>query len=314
MRNWAKNTSRAALVAAGAVVIGTSMASATALADIHTSGDGSVLGGNQLNAPVSAPVNLCGNAVAVVGLAKGACLGAATVTNHDSGGHLHTSGKDSVLGGNQGNVPVSVPINVCGNSAAVLGLAKAHCKGGAHVLNENGGGNLQSSGKDSVGGGNQGNVPISVPVNVCGNSLDVAGTAKSGCKGAATVTNAVDHAVTAGHTPNAVQALPSTKRQATIDKLSKNKIVSKLLTKTRRPSLSVPPKAASSRTLPSTQRRATGAAGGHPETPKMKPQEVVRNLVAALGVPVPNADGTGDRPRLPLEGLPVNVAGQPVFP
>ncbi|MGI5171314.1 chaplin family protein [Spirillospora sp. CA-253888] len=310
MRNWAKNTSRAALVAAGAVVIGTSMASATAFADITTSGDGSVLGGNQLNAPVSVPVNLCGNAVAVVGLAKGACLGAATVTNHDSGGHLHTSGNDSVLGGNQANVPVSVPVNVCGNSAAVLGLAKAHCKGGAHVLNENGGGNLHTSGKDSVGGGNQGNVPISVPVNVCGNSLDVAGASKSGCKGAATVTNAVDHAVEAG----SAQALPSTKRQATIDKLSKNKLVSKLLSKTRHPSLSVPPKASGMRTLPSTQRRATGLSGSHPETPKAKPAEALRSLVKALGVPVPNADGSGDRPRLPLEGLPVAVAGHPVVP
>ncbi|WP_067480061.1 chaplin [Actinomadura hibisca] len=307
MRNWAKHTSRAALVAAGAVVIGTSLTSASAIADIETSGKGSVLGGNQLNAPVSVPVNLCGNAVAIVGAAKAKCLGAATVTNHDSGGHLKSSGEDSVLGGNQANIPISVPVNVCGNSAAVLGLAKSHCKGGAHVINENGGADLHTSGKESVLGGNQGNIPISVPVNVCGNSLDVAGAAKSGCKGAATVTNAVGHAM------DASDPLPSTKRQAVVNKLSKNKLVGKLKSKVKRPSLAVPNQVEPAATLPSTRRMATGAVQ-EPETPRVQPGEVVRNMVKALGVPVPNEDGTGDRPRLPLEGLPVNIGGTPVFP
>ena len=42
-----------------------------------------------------------------------------------------TSGIGSVLGGNQVVVPISIPINVCGNAVAVLGLAGAGCKGGA---------------------------------------------------------------------------------------------------------------------------------------------------------------------------------------
>jgi len=42
-----------------------------------------------------------------------------------------TSGNGSVLGGNQVSVPVSVPVNVCGNAAAVLGKATAKCRGGS---------------------------------------------------------------------------------------------------------------------------------------------------------------------------------------
>lgn len=46
-----------------------------------TSGDHSVLGGNQVIAPISIPVNVCGNAVAVIGEAYAACKGGASVKN-----------------------------------------------------------------------------------------------------------------------------------------------------------------------------------------------------------------------------------------
>ncbi|MFG2087934.1 MULTISPECIES: chaplin family protein [unclassified Spirillospora] len=44
-----------------------------------------------------------------------------------------TSGNGSILGGNQIIAPISVPVNVCGNAVAVIGLASAQCKGGASV-------------------------------------------------------------------------------------------------------------------------------------------------------------------------------------
>ncbi|MFV2173338.1 chaplin family protein [Actinomadura sp. LOL_016] len=55
---------------------------------------------------------------------------------HDGGGPFsnnETSGNSSVLGGNQVFVPISAPINVCGNAVAVVGLAGAGCKGEAEV-------------------------------------------------------------------------------------------------------------------------------------------------------------------------------------
>ncbi|GAA2134281.1 chaplin family protein [Actinomadura napierensis] len=63
-----------------------------------------------------------------------------------AGGHGHghghgqfngnqTSGNGSILGGNQVNAPISIPIDVCGNAVAVIGIAGAGCKGGASVHN-----------------------------------------------------------------------------------------------------------------------------------------------------------------------------------
>jgi len=122
MRTWARWTAKAAMftasfVAAGAGTIGIANAGTT-------SGNNSIGGGNQVSVPVSIPVNVCGNAVAVLGGAFAACEGGASVS-HDTGGgsSAGTSGNGSILGGNQVRVPVNVPVNVCGNAIAVAGFA-----------------------------------------------------------------------------------------------------------------------------------------------------------------------------------------------
>ncbi|GAA2210359.1 hypothetical protein GCM10009850_058180 [Nonomuraea monospora] len=48
-------------------------------ADIVTNGGGGVLSGNQVVAPITAPINVCGNAVAVIGVAVAGCKGGAVV-------------------------------------------------------------------------------------------------------------------------------------------------------------------------------------------------------------------------------------------
>ncbi|MUN38403.1 chaplin family protein [Actinomadura litoris] len=202
---------------------------------MQTSGMFSILGGNQIYAPISVPVDVCGNAVAVLGVAKAWCKGGASVTNdghghhhkagrragrtgagnrgaqaagrsgaagtarewsggwEHGGGHGHgmqTSGMFSILGGNQIYAPISAPINVCGNAVAVLGVAKAWCKGGAHVTNKRSGGpDMKTSGMFSIGGGNQVYLPVSVPINICGNAIAVLGVAQAYCEGGATVNN-----------------------------------------------------------------------------------------------------------------------------
>uniref|UniRef100_UPI00059436BB hypothetical protein n=1 Tax=Nocardiopsis chromatogenes TaxID=280239 RepID=UPI00059436BB len=90
--------------------------------DIVTSGNGSVVGGNQLVGDADVPVNVSGNAVAGV-------LSSAAATSEDTGAFVWdedhrgivTSGNGSVLGGNQGVVDADVPVNVSGN--AVAGVA-----------------------------------------------------------------------------------------------------------------------------------------------------------------------------------------------
>jgi hypothetical protein len=57
-----------AAAASGALIL-----ASPAHAGIDTSGDGGILAGNQVLAPVSIPVILCGNAVAIVGHAGAGC-------------------------------------------------------------------------------------------------------------------------------------------------------------------------------------------------------------------------------------------------
>jgi hypothetical protein len=191
MRTSTIGTARAALLTAGFVALGASMAfPASALAD--TNGDHSVLGGNQVIAPINAPVNVCGNAVAVFGVADAGCRGVAGAAHPGHGGgqagHGRTSGTGSIGGGNQVTAPIKAPVNVCGNAVAVLGVGAAHCKGGARAAGGgSGAGGHRTSGRHSVLGGNQVFLPITAPVNVCGNSAAVLGEAVSGCRGGAKV-------------------------------------------------------------------------------------------------------------------------------
>ena len=65
----------------GVAVTGSILSAAPANADIETSGNSGVLSGNQVVAPISVPVNVCGNAVAVLGNAGAGCKGGASVKN-----------------------------------------------------------------------------------------------------------------------------------------------------------------------------------------------------------------------------------------
>ncbi|MET8332837.1 chaplin family protein [Streptosporangium canum] len=187
MRTWVKSTTPAALLALGVMTLG----SGTAFAD--TSGDNSIGGGNQVNIPISLPIDISGNAVGVVGDASAASKGGASVENTGGNGIPgQTSGRGSVLGGNQVNAPITAPINACGNALSLFGSAEAGCKGGASVRNgggRGGAGGNRTSGDHSVLGGNQVVAPITAPINACGNSVAVFGAAVAGCKGGASVRN-----------------------------------------------------------------------------------------------------------------------------
>ncbi|WP_176406677.1 chaplin family protein [Actinomadura sp. BRA 177] len=177
----------------GAALLGTGHATSHGGVKIHkrggsgqeTSGAHGIASGNQVNAPISLPVHVCGNAVGVLGQADAGCEGGAKVNDAGKGGQL-TDGTGGVIAGNQVNAPISAPVNVCGNAVALAGDAVAGCEGGSLVKN----GGITGSGQETsgifgVGSGNQGNVPISVPVDLCGNAVN--GTAS--CEGGASVRN-----------------------------------------------------------------------------------------------------------------------------
>lgn len=100
------------------------------------------------------------------------------------------AGSPGVISGNTIQLPVHVPVNVCGNTVNVVGILNpaagntcvnedsggdgASAPGGA---TSDGGATAQGGGKDSPGviSGNGVQLPVHLPVNVSGNSVSVVG-------------------------------------------------------------------------------------------------------------------------------------------
>lgn len=155
---------------------------ANATAETHHSGG--VLSGNVVQAPVNVPLNLCGNQVVVGGIrnftGRSKCSNGEDGSGSPGGANAtavvtHSGG---VLSGNIVQAPIDVPVNICGNGVEALaqdnfvGDSKCSTKGGrgpggAHAV----GATVDSGG---LGAGNVVQVPIDVPVNVCGNQVAVA--------------------------------------------------------------------------------------------------------------------------------------------
>ncbi|MFD6417656.1 chaplin [Streptomyces sp. NPDC060194] len=105
----------------------------------------------------------------------------------DSGATGDTAQSPGVLSGNNVQVPVHVPVNLCGNTVNVVGLlnpaAGNSCANASAPKEEGYGGGSgtgataegSSTNSPGVGSGNQVQVPVDIPVNVCGNSVDVVG-------------------------------------------------------------------------------------------------------------------------------------------
>jgi hypothetical protein len=163
MRNWMKNAGLVALVGAGCFAVGTGAASA----DNESNNFGSLLSGNQVEAPISVPVNVSGNALGLLG-GFASAHGAPT---HQEIGPFRaygrrgpiTTNRGSVLSGNQAEVPVSVPVNVCGNAAAaVQSVARASCQETTQTIS----------------------APQDAPMQACGNASMTWSVEKSTCKAA----------------------------------------------------------------------------------------------------------------------------------
>jgi hypothetical protein len=194
MARWVSAAAGAALLTAGFA-----MPASAAVADGNGNGGVlSVLSGNDVNAPVSAPVDLCGVALGLLGGANAGCQGGSsstTVVGNGSGNGNGNAGVASIGSGNTVNTPISAPVNLCGVSAAVAGGANSGCKGGSNsttvVGNGSGGSGNGNAGVLALGSGNTVNAPISAPVNVCGISLALLGFSNAGCLGGASSTTVV---------------------------------------------------------------------------------------------------------------------------
>ncbi|MEV6974904.1 chaplin family protein [Kitasatospora sp. NPDC093806] len=106
-----------------------------------------------------------------------------------SGAEGVAAGSPGVASGNSVQVPVEVPINACGNTVDVIGAlnpaygnncanASGHSAGG-HAGSAASGAHASGTAANSPGvaAGNSVQAPVHIPVNACGNSVDVVGAA-----------------------------------------------------------------------------------------------------------------------------------------
>ncbi|RCG27582.1 DUF320 domain-containing protein [Streptomyces diacarni] len=141
------------------------MSGGTAFADAGAQGDSAnspgVLSGNTFQAPVNITVNICGNTVSVIGLLNPASGNGCAGLGSGSEG---TGGTGGGSGSHEGRPSGQSPQGGRGDQVTGGGSGG----NGAHA-----GGSSHSS--PGVGSGNDVQVPVDVPVNVCGNTVDVGG-------------------------------------------------------------------------------------------------------------------------------------------
>jgi hypothetical protein len=155
-----------------------------------------VLSGNTIQVPVNIGVDVCGNTVDVVGLLNPAAGNGCAIDSGRHGGGSHASGTHgggkhnggTRAGGTHGDTQGGGKHGGGKHGGGAHG-GGAH-GGGAHGGGKHGGGKHRgghggsgggahadgrSSGSPGVGSGNTIQVPVDVPLNVCGNSIDVVG-------------------------------------------------------------------------------------------------------------------------------------------
>src|SRR5690606_18891262 len=113
-------------VLGGSTVTGAGIPSGTAPAaatpgDAVTGGNGAVLGGTPVVAPVTAPMTAGGNALAVLGTSAVTGGGPTSPAIPATPIGAVTAGDGSLLGGLQLLLPVTAPISLGGNAIALLG-------------------------------------------------------------------------------------------------------------------------------------------------------------------------------------------------
>ncbi|MDO0928472.1 chaplin [Streptomyces sp. TG1A-8] len=151
--------------ATGVIAAASGYAHADAGAAGTAAGSPGVLSGNTVQVPVDVPVNVCGNTVDVVGLLNpsvgNACVqrgGGTPEGRHAGAPGAHVGTPGAYAGGRS------------------EGASSTH--GGAHAAGT-------AAGSPGVLSGNTVQVPVDVPVNVCGNSVNVVGlgnaTADNAC-------------------------------------------------------------------------------------------------------------------------------------
>ena len=144
-----------------------------------SSDNNGVLNGTQIYAPIDVPINICGNALSLLGEANAAAMcGNGKHRTEGAWVSQDSSDNNGIANGTQLYAPISLPVNLAGNAIGVLGEGNAAAV--AHNESAHGHGFGQDThDNNGIGNGLQVAAPISVPVNVCGNALGILGEANA---------------------------------------------------------------------------------------------------------------------------------------
>ncbi|MDT3397549.1 chaplin family protein [Streptomyces sp. B1866] len=120
-----------------------------------------------------------------VAAASGMLAAASGYAHAGTGAEGSAVGSPGVLSGNTVQVPIDIPVNLCGNTINIIGLLNPASGNtctqvdsvGGHGGAGAGGAVGSAHGSPGVVSGNTVQVPVHVPLNVCGNSVNVIGLA-----------------------------------------------------------------------------------------------------------------------------------------
>ena len=187
MHTWIRRAMCALGLTGGVLLLGFLMAeSASAAGNNTTSGQDGLGSGNQTGVHATAPVNLTGNHVTVIGhdnTATGsgsdATTGSTTAgTSGTSTGGNTTSGQDGIASGNQTGLGLQAPVNATGNQVTVIGHDNTATTSGDNATTGDSSGSTggnTTSGQDGIASGNQTDAPLQAPVGITGNQVTVVG-------------------------------------------------------------------------------------------------------------------------------------------
>ncbi len=219
MNTWARKSFKVGVLSAGVLLF----AGTAANADLSL-GNSGFLSGNQISATTQAPVDICGNAIGIVGNAQAGCVGGSWAALAGGSSHNLSIGNSGIGSGNQISATTQAPVNVCGNAVGIFGNSKAGCFGGsaAAIGGGNGGDSAHghgqvmtaphvqansakksyttesthvteatdvSVGNSGIGSGNQISSVIQAPIDICGNAVGIVGNAQASCVGGATASS-----------------------------------------------------------------------------------------------------------------------------
>jgi hypothetical protein len=153
MKTWVRRSLNVGVLSAGFLLF----TGTAANADMGSGSNVGLLNGTQLDSGIQVPVNLCGNAIGLIGGAGAQCDGggaAALSGGGSGGGAMNSRGNLGALNGTQLGSTIQVPIAACGNSiGALLGSAGASCGGGGAAA---GSGHWWNNDDDDDNGGGSG--------------------------------------------------------------------------------------------------------------------------------------------------------------